>query len=286
MPEGHTIHRAARDHQAALAGRALSVTSPQGRADFGALAGVAERVTLRRVEAYGKHLFYVFERGRTVHVHLGLFGKFRRSPSPPPLPAATVRMRLEGPEVTIDLRGPSACAVIARGEKASLLARLGPDPLRDDADPEVFFDYVGRSKVPIGAALMDQSVIAGVGNVYRAEVLHLLRLHPLVSARAVPRAVAEEMWTLLVGLLRKGVEDQRIITTRGLDAARGARVARAESVHVYGRRTCITCSGPVQRFLLRARTVHLCVRCQPYVPAAVAHDSNAPAARPPRPRRP
>jgi len=270
MPEGHTIHRAARDHHAALAGRALAVTSPQGRADFAALAGGAERVTLRRVEAYGKHLFYVFERGRTVHVHLGLFGKFRRSLSPPPPPAATVRMRLEGPEVTIDLRGPTACEVITRGEKAALLARLGPDPLRDDADPQAFFDYLGRSKVPIGAALMDQSVIAGVGNVYRAEVLHLLRLHPLVAARAVPRAVAEEMWTLLGLLLRKGVEDGRIITTRGLVAARGGRVTRGESVHVYGRRTCFTCGGPVQRFLLRARTVHLCTGCQPDATATLS----------------
>jgi formamidopyrimidine-DNA glycosylase len=272
MPEGHTIHRAARDHQAALAGRALAVTSPQGRADFAALSGAAGRVTLRRVEAYGKHLFYVFERGRTVHVHLGLFGKFRRSPSPPPPapPGSTVRMRLEGPKVTIDLRGPTACALVTRAEKADILARLGPDPLREDADPDAFFAYLARSKVPIGAALMDQSVIAGVGNVYRAEVLHLLRLHPLVAARAVPRAVAEELWTLLVGLLQKGVEDRRIITTRGLTAARGPRIARAESVHVYGRRTCFTCGGQVDRFALRARTVHLCTRCQPYPPPAHA----------------
>lgn len=263
MPEGHTIHRAARDHHAALAGHAIRVSSPQGRADFGPITGSGDRATLRRVEAYGKHLFYVFERGRTVHVHLGLFGKFRRSASPPKPPSATVRMRLEGPKTTFDLLGPTACAIITKSEKAALLARLGPDPIRDDADPEPFFEYLARSKVPIGAALMDQSVVAGVGNVYRAEVLHLLRLHPLVEARALPRTVVLEMWTLLVGLLRKGVEDRRIITTRGFEKARGPRATRAESVHVYGRRTCFTCDGPVERFDLRARTVHWCAACQP-----------------------
>jgi formamidopyrimidine-DNA glycosylase len=259
MPEGHTIHRAAQDQEAALAGHALLVSSPQGRFDCAALLGARERITLRRVEAYGKHLFYVFERGRTVHVHLGLFGKFRRSPAPPPPPAATVRLRLVGPRAAIDLRGPTACELVTTSEKRALLARLGPDPIRDDADPAPFVAYLARSKTPIGAALMDQSVVAGVGNVYRAEVLHLLRIHPLVPCRDVPRPRVDAMWALLVRLLRKGVKDGRIITTD----ARGKRVPRAERLHVYGRRTCFTCGAPTERFALRARTVHLCPQCQP-----------------------
>jgi endonuclease VIII len=264
MPEGHTIHRAAIDHAAALGGRALRVSSPQGRFDVAALLGHGERITLRRVDAYGKHLFYVFERGRTVHVHLGLFGKFRRSPSPPPPPTGAVRMRLEGPDVTIDLRGPTACEVVTSTEKRALLARLGPDPIREDADPAPFFAYLARSKVAIGVALMDQSVIAGVGNVYRAEVLHLMQLHPLVPACSVSPTTAREMWTVTAALMRKGVQERRIVTTRGLLAAGGKRASRAESLHVYGRHTCFTCQGPVERFELRARTVHLCRHCQPY----------------------
>jgi formamidopyrimidine-DNA glycosylase len=264
MPEGHTIHRAALDHEAALVGHPLRITSPQGRFDASPLVGAGDSATLRRVEAYGKHLFYVFERGRTVHVHLGLFGKFRRSRSPPKPPTPTVRLRLEGPKFTIDLRGPTACALVTRNQKSSIVDRLGPDPLREDADPGPFFSYLERSKVPIGVALMDQSVIAGIGNVYRAEILHLLRLHPLVSSCEVPKDKVEEIWSLACGLLRKGVVDGRIITTRGFFAAKGERIPRAESVHVYRRDTCLTCEGPVGRFTLRARTVHLCPHCQPY----------------------
>ncbi len=268
MPEGHTIHRAARDHERALGGQRLAVTSPQGRFDVEKLLGRADRVKLKRVEAYGKHLFYVFERGRTVHVHLGLFGRFYRRKSPPPPPRESTRMRLEGESVTIDLVGPTACELITPKKKAEILARIGPDPLREDSSPQPFYDYLARSKTPIGAALLDQSVVSGVGNVYRAEVLHLLKIHPSTPARALSRGGAESLWTLLVGLLRRGVEEKRIVTTHGLAlAVPRKRVPRAESVHVYGRRTCRSCGGDVQRFLQRARTAYVCVTCQPYVDA-------------------
>lgn len=265
MPEGHTIHRAARDHERAFRGEALRVTSPQGRFDCGSLLDDAGRARLKRVEAYGKHLFYVFERGRTVHVHLGLFGRFYRRKNPPPTPRDTTRMRLEGDTVTIDLVGPTACELLTRKEKADLLARLGPDPLRDDASPEIFYAHLARSKTPIGAALLDQSVVSGVGNVYRAEVLHLLKIHPATPARALAREEVTAMWALLVGLLRRGVEEKRIVTTQGLAlTVPRTRTLRAERVHVYGRRTCRSCGDAVQRFTLRARTAYVCVTCQPW----------------------
>lgn len=265
MPEGHTIHRAARDHTAALVGEPLRVSSPQGRFEVDALLRGQERVALLRVEAYGKHLFYVFERGRTVHVHLGLFGKFYRRKSPPPPPRETTRMRLEGSKVTIDLVGPTACAVLSKKEKDAIIARIGPDPLRAGASPRPFYDHVARSKAPIGAVLLDQSVLAGVGNVYRAEVLHMLRIHPSTPARALEPKTIRAMWKLLVGLLARGVEEKRIVTTQGLKlAVPRKRILRGEALHVYGRSTCRSCSGEVQRFMQRARTAYVCAKCQPF----------------------
>ncbi len=98
MPEGHTIHRIARDHGRLLAGRPVRVTSPQGR--FAAGAAVVDGHVLERYEAYGKHLFTWWSTGHVGHVHLGLFGKHRihRDEVPPPRP--TVRMRLEAADVT------------------------------------------------------------------------------------------------------------------------------------------------------------------------------------------
>lgn len=263
MPEGHTIHRAARDQAKALGGQLVRVTSPQGRFDISKLVDESGVARLRSVEAYGKHLFYVFGR-RTVHVHLGLFGRFYRRKSPPPAPRESTRMRLEGEKVTIDLVGPTACAVVTPKQKAAILARLGPDPLREDADPAPFFTYLAKSKTPIGAALLDQSVICGVGNVYRAEVLHMLAIHPETPSQEAPKAKVREMWDLLSGLLRRGVEEKRIVTTRGLELAKPReRVLRDDATHVYGRPSCRSCGADTLRYTLRARTVHYCRTCQP-----------------------
>jgi endonuclease-8 len=264
MPEGHTIHRAARDQARDFVGKALKVSSPQGRFDAGALVDHDGRVLLRGVEAYGKHIFYRFEGDRVVHVHLGLFGKFFRRRSPAPPPRETTRMRLEGETVTLDLVGPTACDVLMPNDVRAIIARLGPDPLRGDVDPQPFYDYVARSKSPIGAVLLDQSVICGVGNVYRAEVLHLLGIHPTVPAKNLPPSVVRSMWELIAGLLRRGVEERRIVTTRGLELAKPReRVPRSESTHVYRRSTCRSCGNVVSTFSLRARRVHVCETCQP-----------------------
>jgi endonuclease-8 len=264
MPEGHTIHRAARDHARDLAGQRVRVTSPQGRFDVSALVDDSGHALLRRVEAHGKHLFYLFSPRHIVHVHLGLFGKFYRRRAPAKAPRETTRMRLEGAKITLDLVGPTACELLTPKEMRALTARLGPDPLRDDADPAPFFAYLAASRTPIGAVLLDQSRICGVGNVYRAEVLHLLGIHPETPASSVSPAQREAMWTLIAGLLRRGVEEKRIVTTRGLTlASPRERVPRAESTFVYGRRSCRACGGPVFAFTLRARTVYCCPACQP-----------------------
>ena len=264
MPEGHTIHRAARDHEALFQGQTLRVSSPQGRFDIDELVDSRGRATLLRVEAYGKHLFYIFEPERIVHVHLGLFGKFFKRKTPAPPPKSTTRMRLEGEHATLDLIGPTACEVITSQEMFDITQRLGPDPLRLDANPRPFYRYVGQTKTPIGAILMDQSRICGVGNVYRAEVLHLLKIHPQTPGAEVPTESVKALWRLTVGLLRRGVEEKRIVTTRGLKlSSPKERVPRSESTHVYRQKFCRSCEGPVTSYTLRARVVYCCEACQP-----------------------
>jgi formamidopyrimidine-DNA glycosylase len=264
MPEGHTIHRAARDHQKDLCGKPLQLCSPQGRFDARAVAGPSGETTLLWVEACGKHLFYFFALDQIVHVHLGLFGKFRRRRSPAAAPRPTTRMRLAGARWTIDLVGPTACEVVTSEQMGEIMARLGPDPLRDDADPTAFYRYVGRSRVAIGAILMDQSRISGVGNVYRAEVLHLEQIHPDTPGSEIAPQKLESLWQLTAALLRRGVEEKRIVTTRGLTIKKPReRVPRSESTHVYGRKVCRSCGGEVNRYMLRARVMYVCEQCQP-----------------------
>lgn len=262
MPEGHTIHRLALDHRRDLVGRPVSTSSPQGRfAD--AAARLDERV-LEDVEAYGKHLFYDFGAGDLVHVHLGLFGKFLRHEPPPPTPRDTVRLRMSGLDATVDLIGATECALIDPSVRDAVIARLGPDPLRRDAKPERAFAKLQKRKTPIGAALMDQSVLAGVGNVYRAEILNVAGIHPEAPANSMSREQFDDMWTILVGWLRHGVKDQVIITVDPkLIGKPRSKIQRREALWVYKQDRCRRCGTEVRRWDLSGRWAYACETCQP-----------------------
>ncbi len=247
MPEGHTIHRLARQHTRLLGGHPLAASSPQGRA-VGAAAAIDGQV-LERIDPYGKHLLYRFAGDVTLHVHLGLYGRFVRVREPRGAP----RLRLATPEgTTVQLSGPTACHLIEPPEEERLLARLGPDPLRADADPEQAWAALRRRRIPIAAALLDQSVLAGVGNVYRAEALHVRRLDPLRPSRELEREEFDLLWGTIAAQLTDGVRRGRIRT----NPARGGRH------FVYRRTRCASCAGPVSTAEVAARTLYWCPACQ------------------------
>lgn len=262
MPEGHTLHRLAKDHRRALRGRSVGVSSPQGR--FAEAAARLDGRALLGVEAHGKHLFYDFGAGDIVHVHLGLFGKFFDHPTPAPAPRATVRMRLVGPDRTVDLVGATECALLDPDGRQAILDRLGPDPLRRDADPEQAWEKLRRRRIPVGQAVMDQTILSGVGNVYRAEVLHVLGVHPLVPANQLSRAQFDELWATLVRWLAQGVKDGVIITVDPVEVGkRRSRIAKGEALWVYKQDACRRCGGEVRRWDLAGRWAYACERCQP-----------------------
>ncbi|MBA2575537.1 MAG: hypothetical protein H0V05_02665, partial [Euzebyaceae bacterium] len=192
MPEGHTIHRLARLHRRALRGRTVAVTSPQDR--FAAGAALLDGLTSTGVDAYGKHLFYRWSDGPTLHVHLGLYGKFRGYGEAAPLPTAGTRLTMATGDVTLHLAGPTACELLDPGEERRLRERLGPDPLGLRPDPAAFRANLSRRTLPIGAALLDRRVAAGIGNVYRrrrrASRVGVLARAALRPPTARPRRVA------------------------------------------------------------------------------------------------
>ncbi len=265
MPEGHTIHRIALDHTRLLRGEHIAVSSPQGRFFDAALVN-GQR--LDGVSAHGKHLWYQWSNGLLTHVHLGLFGKFRVARHPdgePPEPRGTVRMRLSSDDVTIDLSGPTDCSVGDEGDCDAILRRLGPDPLRPEAKPQVAFDRIMRSKQPIGALLLDQSVICGIGNVYRAEALFVNGIHPSRPGRDLDQAELETLWATIVSMLEQGVKDNRIVTVerRELDLPKSRRLRRGEATYAYKRDHCLRCSTPVSSVELAGRRCYFCPVCQP-----------------------
>ena len=271
MPEGHTLFRLARDVRDHFAGRRVSVTSPQGR--FAASAALVDGTELVSSESWGKHLFVEFAHERFVHVHLGLYGRFDLHDGPPSPPVGQVRMRFVAgaPRPSYgDLRGATACELLTLAQRNGVLDRLGPDPLRGDADWTRAWDRVSRSRAPIGALLMDQAVLAGVGNVYRAEVLFRHRVHPLRPGSTLRRSQFRSLWDDLVVLLREGVRTGRIDTVHvdhpPQTRERTARVdARGGAVYVYRRQgqPCYVCGTEVRTEVLAGRNLFWCPRCQP-----------------------
>jgi len=265
MPEGHTIHRYARLHRRRLNNGPVAVWSPQGR--FAEGASHLDGRHLEHIDPLGKHLFYRWEGDTTLHVHLGLFGKFRTFTGEPPPPTDETRMAMQAGDATIYLAGPTACELVTPAEEETIRDRLGPDPLDRSASPDRFAANLARRRIPIGAALLDQKVVAGVGNVYRAELLFLLGIHPRTPASELAAVTVAVLWDRTVDELRRGERSGRIVTTDPVHfgATRDRDLHGEERLYVYKRHglDCRRCGTVIRIEDLGNRSIWWCPSCQP-----------------------
>ena len=256
------MHRLARRHRRLLRGRTVSVSSPQGRfAD----AGLVSARVFAGAEAFGKHLFHDYDNGLSLHVHLGIYGEFHERDGLVE-PKDTTRMRLvsAGGEHVIDLIGPTQCEVVDADGRAAIVARIGPDPLRRDADPERAWERLRRRKGPIGPALLDQTLFAGVGNVYRAEALFVHGIHPSTPIPSITREQFDALWSTLTRMLEVGVKEGRIMTVDETELGLRRRdLTRENGRYVYRQEACLRCGHPVRRWDMAGRWSYACEACQP-----------------------
>ena len=328
MPEGHSVHRIARQFDRNIVGRAVAASSPQGRFVEG--AAVIDGRDALEVRAVGKQMFMRFDPDVWLRVHLGMYGAWdfsgevaidatiasangrmghtnqrgtvldepimdaagensltsigaprrarvrmseqttgleEQTEWPPPVVGA-VRLRLLTETTCADLRGPTACALQTPDEVAATIAKLGPDPLVDDVaeGEERFVATVRRKPTAIGLLLMDQAVVSGIGNVYRAEILFRARQNPHTPGRDVPEETVRAMWRDWVRLLAIGVETGQMMTMDDLDpeAYRRAMAHRDDRHWVYHRAglPCRVCGTTVLVEEAAGRKLYWCPRCQ------------------------
>ena len=263
MPEGHSIFRYAARHQQLLAGHKVMASSPQGR-----FRGGAARIDGRQlldVAAHGKHLFYHWQRAETLHIHLGLYGKFRSFKTDPPPPTPGTRLVLATDATTIYLAGPTVCELIEPSREEAIRSRLGPDPLQAKETghtAKAFAANLERRRIPIGAAILDQSVIAGIGNIYRAEALFLTGINPNQPANEIATQQALALWDKSVELLERGVREGKIST---LPRAPRGRSKETDRLFVYKRDRfpCRQCGGAIRTGEMANRSIWWCPTCQP-----------------------
>lgn len=283
MPEGHTIHALADRLVRAFGDRPVAVSSPQGR--FAADAALLDGHVLGGATAAGKHLFITLG-DRILHVHLGLIGSFPVIPfegTEAPEPVGAVRLRLVGEHHYADLRGPMVCALIDERERAAIRRALGPDPLDPQAEPDVALARIRRTRRGVGALLLDQAVLAGIGNVYRCEVLHRHGVDPFTPGSRVSEGLWSDIWADLVRLLPLGVAFSQILTleeqvreaermiadgtvapvTASLTGERlGDFFERRFAVYQRTGDPCDRCGGTVRSQQVAGRTLYWCPGCQ------------------------
>jgi len=331
MPEGHSVHRIARQFAKNFVGRPVGASSPQGR--FAEGAAMLSGREMLEARAVGKQMFLRFDGDVWLRVHLGMYGAWdfagvidadatiaaangrmgqtnqrgtvldepildaagensltsigapRRARGhvrmseqttglpdedeqwPPPV-VGQVRLRLLTEETCADLRGPTACELQSPDEVVASIAKLGPDPLVDDLaeGEERFVATVRRKPTPIGLLLMDQAVVSGIGNVYRAELLFRARLNPHTPGRDVPEETVRSLWRDWTRLLEIGVQTGQMMTMDDLDpdAYRRAMAHRDDRHWVYHRAglPCRVCGTAIVVEEAASRKLYWCPNCQ------------------------
>ena len=307
MPEGHSVHRIARQFATNFVGHRVTVSSPQGR--FAEGAARIDGQVMTAAKAVGKQMFLEFENGLWLRIHLGRMGQTNQAgtdadaarvfddagenslhsigaprrtrlrmaesekleaeiTSFPPEPVGQVRVRLLTDTAVADLRGPTACEVLDPAEVDAVIAKLGPDPMLDDGPEaeERFVSTVRRKPTAIALLLMDQSVVSGIGNVYRAELLFRARQNPHTPGKQVPEDTVRELWHDWVKLLRIGVATGQMMTMDDLDdeSYRKAMASRDDRHWVYKREglPCRVCGTHIVMEELGGRKLYWCPKDQ------------------------
>lgn len=265
MPEGHTVHRIAGEFRTKFVGKPLTAWSPQGR--FSADAATIDGTKLVKAYAIGKQMFLQFEGEATVRIHLGIYGKWRiaaKSDAAAPEPVGQVRVRFENDDFYADLRGPTACEILNDDEVATLRLKAGPDPLVADPrglEAQRFIDRVLKTKTPIGLLLMNQDVISGIGNVYRAELLFRAGIDPHRPGNSLTTEQLQAIWLDAVKLLKVGVA-KGIMITRDEFLTKRHKFEDRYSVYKREGLPCRVCGTSVSIELMAARKLYWCTSCQ------------------------
>ena len=262
MPEGDTVHRNARVLNHELRGRPLERLFVRDRGEVGELAGR----TVDLVEARGKHLLVHVEGGWILRVHLGMKGRWLRRHVHERTPRSVTAMLVVG-ETAYICEG-AFTAELMREEALRThprLGRLGPDLL---ADPPDIAQAVRRARMPghanreIGDLLMDQRVAAGIGNVYKSEVLFECRVHPRTRLHELSVEKVTELFERAAHLMRLNLLTRR----RTAVPLRRRPTPSSQRLWVYMRngKPCLDCGTPIERFMQgdMNRSTYFCPGCQ------------------------
>ncbi len=267
VPELPEVESVRRQLHPRLAGRRIVAVDvePQARfVDVGRAAGGRALAVTRR----GKYLIAPLDTGLDLVMHLGMTGSFRfRGGADGWVPDAYVRATLQLDDGGVldfrDVRRFGRLTVVRTGDYAGIatLARLGPEPLSDDFDPDRFWAALASTRMAVKPYLLTQRPVAGVGNIYADEALWRARINP--HARRVGRARAHSLWAAIRAVLAEAIQREGT-TFRDYRMVNGESGRNAEFLVAYGQggQPCPRCAAPLRKVVLGGRGTTYCGSCQ------------------------
>ncbi|HMF13535.1 MAG TPA: bifunctional DNA-formamidopyrimidine glycosylase/DNA-(apurinic or apyrimidinic site) lyase [Gemmataceae bacterium] len=271
MPELPEVETVARELRPRLVGKRIvsirvgkkSLRKPWAR-------GWTAKIRYRKVEAVlrrGKWVLLNLHDLRCLVFHLGMTGRLTVHTADEPLPPHThLTFKLEdGNELRFtDIRRFGSATLMPNSaalERFFVASRLGPEPF--DVGSVYWRERLAATKRCLKAVLLDQTVLAGIGNIYADESLFEARVHPARSARGLERTDAECLRKAVVRVLHRAIE-RRGSSIRDYVGGSGVRGRYQEEFRVYGRtgKPCRRCRTPIERIRLAGRSTHYCPHCQ------------------------
>jgi len=266
MVEGHGVHRVAERHRRLLLGKVFKAVSPNGKFKEG--ASLINKRTLSRIEAIGKNLFYFWDDANrkaksdsptVVHIHFGMSGQFKTASLGTLAPTPNTRLELVNEEDNLVAHlSAMTCKHGGLDFYESKRKSLGQDPLREDADKELVWEAFKKSRKSVGMLLMDQNVIAGVGNIYRAEILFKAGVHPETLGSSIDYDSFNTIWDISKDLLHRGFQTGSILT---VDPEEGLPPPWTRR-YIYNHAKCGRCGSKVRTWDMGGRTCYACPTCQ------------------------
>lgn len=252
MPEGPQVKRTANLIADFIGSPIENFSLRPGKKDF----DWKLPLTMKKVESHGKNIFVTLSDGQILRNHMLMSGKWAPGCAPK-LGKKFIHACFTTSKGDLGYYGGGLLKLIDAKEATSVRSKLGPDILKTKSMEEAF-ERLKVSSKPIGVALLDQELVAGIGNIYKSEGLFAAKLNPLTPAKELNEEKLNELYEFLFKQMTKDVTQPGIVTTTPELLKAGYRR------YVYKRyhSPCLICGTKIERFYQAERSTYYCPHCQ------------------------
>lgn len=215
-----------------------------------------------RLERRGKYLIFRLSSGKALIIHLKMSGALLLNPEQPDNYARVIFFLDNNDRLVFTDRRRLGALWLVENEQA-IIGKLGPEPLTPVFTADALAEKLGKHRAPIKAVLLDQTIFAGIGNMYADEALFAARIHPLRKANSLSPQEIQALHQAIRHVLRSAIDNKgaSIDTYKRPDGKLGSAHFNFNVAHCKGK-ACPACGRPIHRLTIRNRGSYFCPQCQ------------------------